>query len=395
MNNIQWYKPVLLVLSVPLRAIRNLKLKNIFKSGIISSIKSHLTLSAKEEDRMKTRMTELLGIKHPIMLAGMAFISLPKLVAAVSNAGGIGMLNSVAYTPNKVKEVIRQIKSLTDKPFGVNATLVMPNARENIEVALEEKVPIINFALGKGDWIIKAAHGYGGKVLATVAIEKHARRAEADGADALIVTGHEAAAHGAEVGTMVLVNSISRQTKLPIIAAGGFCDGRGLAAALVLGADGISMGTRFMLTQECEMHEKAKELCMKVGMEDTLCSEKIDGLPGRWLKNPAAIKMAQRRPSPFQAFSSALRIKKMINVPLYKLFLGGLKQRGVQELARQALGLKGLQIAIEKGDLETGVLPISQAIGLMRDLPTCKELIERTVAEAEEILLSVNKKVIS
>ena len=194
---------------------------------------------------------------------------------------------------------------------------------------------------------------------------------------------------------MVLVNSIASQTKLPIIAAGGFCDGRGLAAALVLGADGISMGTRFMLTQECDMHEKAKELSLKAGIEDTLCSEKIDGLPGRWLKNPAAIKMAQGRPSPFQALSSALRIKKMINVPLYKLLMGGLKQRGVQDLARQALGLKGLQVAIESGDLETGVLPISQAIGLMRDIPTCKELIERTVAEAQELLESVSKKVIS
>ena len=181
-------------------------------------------------------MTELLGIQHPIMLAGMAFVSLPKLVAAVSNAGGIGMLNSVAYTPDQVRDVIKQVKSLTNKPFGVNATLIFPNARENIEVALEEKVPIINYALGKGDWIIKAVHEYGGKVLATVAIEKHARRAEMDGADALVVTGHEAAAHGADVGTLVLVPSIARQTKLPIIAAGGFSDGRGLAAALVLGS---------------------------------------------------------------------------------------------------------------------------------------------------------------
>jgi enoyl-[acyl-carrier protein] reductase II len=344
---------------------------------------------------MKTRMTELLGITHPIMLAGMAFISLPKLVAAVSNAGGIGMLNSVAYTPDQVREVIKQVKSLTDKPFGVNATLIMPNARENIGIALEEKVPIINYALGKGDWIIKAVHGYGGKVLATVAIEKHARRAEADGADALVVTGHEAAAHGAEVGTLAIIPTIASQTRVPIIAAGGFCDGRGLAAALVLGADGISMGTRFMLTRECEMHEKAKEISLKAGMEDTLCSDKIDGLPGRWLKNPAAVKMAESRPSPFQAVSSAIRIKRMIDVPFYKLLLGGLKQRRVQDLARQALGLKGLQVAIEKGDLETGVLPISQAIGLMKDLPTCKELIERTVAEARECLETVWAKVAS
>ena len=340
-------------------------------------------------------MTELLGIKHPIMLAGMAFVSLPKLVAAVSNAGGIGMLNSVAYTPDQIKDIIRQVKSLTDKPFGVNATLVFPNARENLEVALEEKVPIINFALGKGDWIIKAVHEYGGKVLATVAIERHARRAEMDGVDALVVTGHEAAAHGAEVGTLVLIPSIARQSKLPIIAAGGFSDGRGLAAALVLGAEGISMGTRFMLTQECDMHQKAKELSLKATVEDTICSEKIDGLPGRWLKNPAALKMANRRPSLLQALSSGLRMRRMIDVPLFKLFLGGLKQRGVQDLARQALSLKGLQVAIENGDLETGVLPMSQAIGLMKDIPTCKEVIERTVAEAQELVEAVREKITS
>ena len=344
---------------------------------------------------MKTRMTELLGIKHPIMLAGMAFVSLPKLVAAVSNAGGIGMLNSVAYTPDQIKDVIRQVKSLTDKPFGVNATLIFPNAKENLEVALEEKVPIINFALGKGDWIIKAVHTYGGKVLATVAIEKHARRAEMDGVDALVVTGHEAAAHGAEVGTLVLIPSIARQSKLPIIAAGGFCDGRGLAAALVLGAEGISMGTRFMLTQECDMHPRAKELSLKATVEDTICSEKIDGLPGRWLKNQAAMKMAGGRPSLLQGLSSALQIKRMIDIPFFKLFLGGLRQRGVQDLARQALSLKGLQVAIDNGDLETGVLPMSQAIGLIKDIPTCKEVIERTIAEAQELLAAVRGKITS
>jgi len=341
---------------------------------------------------MKTRITELLGIKHPIMLAGMAFVSLPKLVAAVSNAGGIGMLNSVAYTPNQMKEVIREIKSLTDKPFGVNTTLLFPNARENVEVALEEKVPILNYALGKGDWLIKAAHEYGGKVLATVAIDRHARRAEMDGADGLVVTGHEAAAHGSDAGTLVLIPLIARQTKIPIIAAGGFCDGRGLAAALVLGADGISMGTRFMLTQDCDMHEKAKELCLKATVDDTICSEKIDGLPGRWLKSPAAIKMAEGKPSFLQALSSALQIKRMVDIPFIKLFLGGLKQRGVQDLARQALSISGLRIAIDNGDLETGVLPISQAIGLIKDLPTCKEVIERTVAEAQEWVEAAGKK---
>jgi enoyl-[acyl-carrier protein] reductase II len=215
-----------------------------------------------------------------------------------------------------------------------------------------------------------------------------------DGADGLVVTGHEAAAHGADAGTLILIPLIARQTKLPIIAAGGFCDGRGLAAALVLGADGVSMGTRFMLTQECTMHENAKELCLKATVDDTICSEKIDGLPGRWLKTPAAIKLAEGRPSLLQAFSSALQIKRMIDVPFLKLFLGGLKQRGIQDLARQALSLKGLKAAIDDGDLETGVIPIGQAIGLIKDLPTCQEVIERTVAEAQEWVEAAAKKMI-
>ena len=155
------------------------------------------------------------------------------------------------------------------------------------------------------------------------------------------------------------------------------------------------MGTRFMLTQECEMHPKAKELSLKATVEDTICSDKIDGLPGRWLKNPAAIQMAEGKPSLFQALSSGLRIKRMIDVPFSKLFLGGLKQRGVQDLARQALSLKGLQAAIDNGDLETGVLPMSQAIGLMKDIPTCKEVIERTVAEAQEWVETVRGKITS
>lgn len=344
---------------------------------------------------MKTRMTELLGINYPIMLAGMAFVSLPKLVAAVSNAGGIGMLNCAAYTPNQMKGVIKQVKSLTDKPFGINATLALPNVKENVEVALEEKIPIFNYALGKGDWIIKTAHGYGGKVLASVAIEKHARRAEMDGADGLVVTGHEAGAHGADSGTLVLIPLIAHQTKLPIIAAGGFCDGKGLAAALALGADGISMGTRFMLTQECEMHEKVKELCLKATVEDTVYSEKIDGLPGRFLKTPAAMTMAEGEISFIQAISSGLQIKRMIDVPFFKLFLGGLKQRSVQNLARQAINITGIKIAVESGDLETGFLPIGQAIGLIHDFPTCKEVIERTVAEAKELIEVLREKLFS
>ncbi len=344
---------------------------------------------------MKTRMTEVFGIKHPIMLAGMAFVSLPKLVAAVCNAGGLGMFNSVANTPDQMKDIIKEIKSLTDKPFGINVTLLFPNAKENAEVAMEEKVPILNYALGKGDWLIKAVHEYGGKVIATVATERHARRAELDGADALAVTGLEAAAHGGEPTSLVLIPLIASQVKIPIIAAGGFCDGKGLAAALALGADGISMGTRFMLTRESPVHLTVKEVGLKATAEDTLRSDKIDGLPGRFWKNKTAMELAEGKVSLTQAVSSGWQIKKMLDVPFFKLFLSGLKQRGIQDLARQAVSIDFLKTLHEPGDVDNIVVPLGQVTGRIHDIPTCRDVIEGTVAEAEGIIKRLREKVVS
>ena len=341
---------------------------------------------------MKTRMTELFGIKHPIMLAGMAFVSLPKLVAAVSNAGGLGMFNSVANTPDQMRDIIREIKSLTDKPFGINVTLLFPNAKENAEVALEEKTPILNYALGKGDWLIKAAHEYGGKVISTVATERHAHRAELDGADALAVTGLEAAAHGGEPTCLVLIPLIASMVDIPIIAAGGFCDGKGLAAALALGADGVSMGTRFVLTQESMVHERVKEVGLKATAEDTMRSDKIDGLSGRFWRNRAAIEMAQGKVPIGKAISSAWQMKKMVDVPFHKLLLSGLRQRGAQDLARQAVTIDFLRTLNEPGDVDSLFLPLGQVAGRINDLPTCQEVIERTVAEAQEVIEVLREK---
>jgi len=343
---------------------------------------------------MKTRMTETFGIKHPIMLAGMAFVSLPKLVAAVSNAGGLGMFNSVANTPDQMKGIIQEIKSLTDKPFGINITLFFPNAKENAEVALGEKVPILNYALGKGDWIIKAAHEYGGKVISTVATERHARRAEQDGADALVVTGLEAAAHGGEPTSMVLIPLVASRVKIPIIAAGGFCDGTCLAAALALGADGISMGTRFMLTQEAPVHPKIVEAYMTAQPEDTLRSDKIDGLPGRFWANRAVKNMATGKIPFSTAMANARKVSKEMGLPMYKLFFAGLSQRGALDLARQAVVLGGLNMTNDPGDVQNSFLPMGQVTGRINEtsLPAAAEVVERTVTEAEEVIKSLGKK---
>src|SRR5271157_3042480 len=169
---------------------------------------------------MKTKITELLGIKYPIILSGMSWISVPKMVAAVSNAGGLGILATGPFNAEQTRAAIKEIRTLTDKPFGANATLLFPGASENAKVLLEEKVPVINFSLGKGDWIVREAHDYGGRVYATVTTERHALAAESYGADAVQVTGHEAAAHGSFVTSLVLVPRIAELLKIPVIATG-------------------------------------------------------------------------------------------------------------------------------------------------------------------------------
>jgi enoyl-[acyl-carrier protein] reductase II len=162
----------------------------------------------------------------------------------------------------QTRDYVRRTRQLTDKPFAANLTLYFPGAKKNAEVLFEEKVPIVNYALGKGDWIAKAVHAYGGKVIATVTTHKHALAAARDGADALIVTGYEAAGHGGAITSMVLIPAIASALQIPVIAAGGIADGRGLAAALALGAEGVSMGTRFMNTVESPCHDNMKKLCI-------------------------------------------------------------------------------------------------------------------------------------
>jgi enoyl-[acyl-carrier protein] reductase II len=336
---------------------------------------------------VKTRITELFGIEYPILLSGMSWISVPKMVAAVSNAGGLGILATGPLGAEQTRQAIREIRSLTDKPFGANATLMFPGAVENARILLEEKVPVINFSLGKGDWIVKGAHEYGGKVIATVVNARHAKRAEEYGADGVIATGHEAAAHGEAVTSLVLVPSLADVVKIPVIAAGGFADGRGLAAALALGAEGIAMGTRFMTTQESPLHENFKRLSIEKGVADTFASRRIDGIPCRVLRTETAEKAERRGLNLIAAFSNSREIAAQIRIPYVKLCLGVMASgwKNALQLAYLANAFKAFHLATENGDLEKGILPVGQVTGLLRDEPTVKEVIERIVAEAIQV----------
>lgn len=342
---------------------------------------------------LKTRFTETLGVKYPIMMAGMNWITNPKLVSTVCNAGGLGIFATAASTPEEARKSIREIRQLTDKPFGINQILTGPGAAANIAVAIEEKVPIVNYSLGK-PWFIDQVHAYGGKVIGTIAVARHAVRAVQLGCDLLVVTGHEAAAHGAAATSMVLIPLVASLVKVPLIAAGGFYDGRGLAAALVLGADAISMGTRFILTKESSVHENFKQLCIKASEQDTLYSDVFDGMPGRVLKSEGAEAMMKEGFPLFRSIAAALEVKRILNLSWWKFISLSQQMKKAEEgrslmvQARSANGaIKHLK-AINEGDLEEGFLFAGQSVGGIQDVPSCQELIERTVTEAENLLNS-------
>jgi enoyl-[acyl-carrier protein] reductase II len=328
----------------------------------------------------------MFGIRYPILLSGMSWISTPKMVAAVSNAGGLGILATGPLSSTQTREAIKDIRKLTDRPFGANATLMFPGAAENAKVLLQEQVPVINFSLGKGDWIVKEAHQYGGRVLATVVNLRHAKRAQEYGTDAIIATGQEAAAHGEDVTSLVLIPHLAENLEIPVIAAGGFADGRGLAAALALGAEGVAMGTRLMVTKESPLHENYKKLALEKQVYDTIFSKRFDGILCRVMRTDAAERAIKKGLSWPAAYFNSRDFAKMVNMPHSRLLVGALLSgySNAKQLAYMANAFKAIRVATEEGDSRRGVLPVGQVQGLIHDQPTVAELFERMEREAQK-----------
>ncbi len=333
---------------------------------------------------MKTSVTELFGIKYPILNAGMGRVAFPNMVAAVSNAGGLGVYGAGSNPPDVTRAAIREIRKLTDKPFGANAPLALPNGRENVKVLLEEKVPVINYSMGKGDWIVKAAHEYGGKVMASVNDVQLGRRAEVHGCDAVIAAGHEAAGHAGEIGTFVLVPRLAEVLKIPVIAAGGVATGAGVAAALALGAGGVSMGTRFWTTIEGPMHQNWKNKAMELDVEGTIYSDRFDGIPCRQMRTAASERMVRAKMlNVWEIFLNSFTIAKELKTPWLRLvkqtFSLGPKQ--IEAMMRMSQMLKMHTITMTTGDLQKGMTASGMSVGLVHDLPSIAELMDRIIAE--------------
>jgi len=336
---------------------------------------------------MNTRLTRMLGIAHPIVLPGMTYVAVPQLVAAVSEAGGLGILASGGMPPDECRAAIREVRARTDKPFGVGCSLKMPGAADCARVALEERVSVINTSMGKGDWVVDAAQAYGGKVIATISSEQHARAALAFGADGLIVTGHEAAAHGGAVTSMVLIPAVRDMTDKPIIAAGGFADGRGLLAALALGADAVAMGTRFASSRESPVHASTKQLIVDKPAEDTIYSRNFDTFPCRVMRTPGGERYTARRLSPPVAMGRALAAARELHTPLSQLAREALSQGLVpaMEVAYFGAATLAMRKAIHDGNVVDGVQLIGQSQGLVHDVASVADIMARVMAEAEAV----------
>lgn len=305
---------------------------------------------------LRTALTELLGIEHPILQGGMAWVATWELAVAVSEAGGLGILGAGNAPAAYVREQIQRVKEHTRKPYGVNVPLFSPYVDEVIALCIQERVPVLTTGAGNPTPYIAPLKEAGIIVIPVVASAALAKRLERAGADAVIAEGQESGGHIGDVTTMVLVPQVVDAVSVPVIAAGGFADGRGLVAALALGAAGIQMGTRFICTNECIAHENYKQAIVRANERSTMVTGASIGHPVRCLRNPMAHEFEE------------------------------LEKRKASEQEIVEFGTGRLRLAVLEGDVTRGSLMAGQVAGLIHEVIPAGEVVRRTVAEAEQLL---------
>ena len=305
---------------------------------------------------MKTRISSLLGIKYPIIQGGLAWVAEYHLASAVSEAGGLGLIGAASAPAEWVRGQIREVRKLTDKPFGVNIMLMSPYADDVAKVIVEEKVKVVTTGAGSPERYMKMWKEAGIRVIPVIASVALAKRMEKCGADAVVAEGCEAGGHIGESTTMTLVPQAADAVEIPVIAAGGIGDGRGIAAAFMLGAEGVQMGTHFVVTDECQVHENYKERILKAKDIDSRVTGRTTGHPVRALRNDMT--------------KQYLELEN--------------KGAGFEELEQLTLG--GLRRAVVDGDVKTGSVMAGQIAGLVKERMSCRALIEKLMKETKDLL---------
>ena len=305
---------------------------------------------------MKTRITELLGIEYPIIQGGMAWVAESHLAAAVSAAGGLGLIGGANAPAEVIRNYIREVKAVTDKPFGVNLMLMSPYADEVAKVIVEEGVKVVTTGAGNPEKYMEMWKAAGIKVIPVVASVALAKRMERYGADAVVAEGTESGGHIGEATTMTLVPQVVDAVSIPVIAAGGIGDGRGIAAAFMLGAEAVQMGTRFLVAKECTVHQNYKDRVLKAKDIDSTVTGRTHGHPVRCLRNQMTREYV-----------------KLEN-----------EGKSFEELEYLTLGT--LRKAVQEGDVTNGTVMAGQIAGMVSKEQTCKEMIDEMMAQAETLL---------
>ncbi len=342
--------------------------------------------------RIQTPLTRLVGIEHPVVQTGMGWVAGARLVSATANAGGLGILASATMTIDELATAIGKVKSSTDRPFGVNMRADAADAADRVELMIREGVKVASFALAPKPELIARLKDAGAVVIPSVGAAKHARKVAGWGADAVIVQGGEGGGHTGPVATTLLLPSVLDAVAgsgIPVVAAGGFFDGRGLAAALSYGAAGVAMGTRFLLTSDSTVPESVKNQYLQAALDGTVVSTRVDGMPHRVLRTGLVEKLESG--SRVRGFAAAVlnaaRFKKMSGMTWSSMVRDGLAMRHGKQLTWSQVVMAAntpmlLKAGLVDGNTGAGVLASGQVAGIVEDLPSCAVLIDQIVNEA-------------
>jgi NAD(P)H-dependent flavin oxidoreductase YrpB (nitropropane dioxygenase family) len=339
--------------------------------------------------RLRTPLTDLLGVSYPVIQAAMGYVAGARLAAATSRAGGLGMIASATMSLAELRLAIREVKERTTAPFGVNLRADAADAGQRAELIIAEQVPVASFALAPRPELISRLGDAGVITIASVGARRHAEKVAAWGIDAVIATGSEGGGHTGSVPTSLLIPQVVDAVDIPVIAAGGFFDGRGLVAALGYGAAGIAMGTRFLLTSDSPVADAVKQVYLASDLTGTLVTSKVDGVPHRVLRTPLTERLdrAGRVTGLVRSARSAAAFRGLSGLSWPELIRAGRAVRSGSELSWAQVLMAAntpvlLRAAMVDGRPDLGLMSAGQVAGLIDDLPSCAELIERIMAEA-------------
>ena len=346
---------------------------------------------------MNTPLTDLLGCRYPIIQTAMGWVADANLVAATSNAGGFGFLAGAVMTLEEIEQGIAAIKAKTDAPFGVNFHMYVPFAEDIVDLCVAERVKAVSYSRSPSSQSVEKLKRAGIVCIPTVGAKKHAVKAVEMGADALVIQGSEGGGHTGSVATTVLLPEVRRAVSVPLAAAGGFRDGAGLIAARALGADGIAMGTRFLLTQESPVPGQTKAVYIDTAPENIVVSTRLDGLPQRMIANQylADLMHASNAGLLARAIKNGIGFTRMTGGSLsgmlgsaWKMYRSGNTTLGQTIMAANAPMM--IQEAMVNGHPSEGILPSGQVAGVIDDLPAVADLIERIMREADDTLRALS-----